>query len=203
MREIVNLAKLLRHFLGLWTVQHLKPRHTVTSQHSPLLGRSVRDPAASLFQAPRWSDPRNWGSAETKKREETFFPPRPPFRVFDTLTRLPHYLRAWNWLPQLQRETQQRWPGKRQEAVGFAGYSTCCWNIFGKRVMFSITVGITSPLNWLFGNPLIAWNLGNCSSVPVWAVLCVGFCLRACLHGGGGPQVVEVTHLGEVTFLSI
>lgn len=96
MREIVNLAKLLRHFLGLWTVQHLKPRHTVTSQHSPLLGRSVRDPAASLFQAPRWSDPRNWGSAETKKREETFFPPRPPFRVFDTLTRLPHYLRAWN-----------------------------------------------------------------------------------------------------------
>ena len=104
---------------------------------------------------------------------------------------------------QLRRETQQRWPGKRQEAVGFAGYNTCCWNIFGKRVMFSITVGITIPLNWLFGNPLIAWNLGNCSSVPVWAVLCVGFCLRACLHGGGGPQVVEVTHLGEVTFLSI
>lgn len=99
MREIVNLAKLLRHFLGLWTVQHLKPRHTVTSQHSPLLGRSVRDPAASLFQAPWWSDPRNWGSAETKKREEKLFPPRPPFRVFDTLTRLPHYLRAWNWLP--------------------------------------------------------------------------------------------------------
>ena len=90
---------------------------------------------------------------------------------------------------QLRRETQQRWPRKRQEAVGFAGYSTCCWNIFGKRVMFSITVGITSPLDWLFGNPLIAWNLGNCSSVPVWAVLCVGFCLRACLHGGGGPQV--------------
>ena len=99
MREIVNLAKLLRHFLGLWTVQHLKPRHIVTSQHSPLLGRSVSDPAASLFQVPRLSDPRNWGSAETKKREETFFPPRPPFRVFDTLTRLPHYLRAWNWLP--------------------------------------------------------------------------------------------------------
>ena len=99
MREIVNLAKLLRHFLGLWTVQHLKPRHIVTSQHSPLLGRSVSDPAASLFQAPRLLDPRNWGSAETKKREETFFPPRPPFRVFDTLTRLPHYLRAWNWLP--------------------------------------------------------------------------------------------------------
>ena len=104
---------------------------------------------------------------------------------------------------QLQRETQQRWPGKRQEAVGFAGYSACCWNIFGKRVMFSITVGITSPLNWLFGNPLIAWNLGNCSSVPVWAVLCVGFCLRACLCGGVEPQVVELTRLGGVTFLSI
>ena len=99
MREIVNLAKLMRHFLGLWTVQHLKPWHTVTSQHWTLLGRSVRDPAASLFRAPRWSDPRSWGSAETKKREETFFPPRPPVRVFDTLTRLPHYLRAWNWLP--------------------------------------------------------------------------------------------------------
>ena len=26
---------------------------------------------------------------------------------------------------------------------------------------------------------------------------------RACLHGGGGPQVGEVTHLGEVTRLSI
>ena len=74
---------------------------------------------------------------------------------------------------------------------------------FWKTSQFSITVGITSPLNWLFGNPLIAWNLGNCSSVPVWAVLCVGFCLRACLHGGGGPQVVEVTRLGEVTFMSI
>lgn len=66
MREIVNLAKLLRHFLGLWTVQHLKPRHTVTSQHSPLLGRSVRDPAASLFQAPRWSEP---GIEEARRRK--------------------------------------------------------------------------------------------------------------------------------------
>ena len=28
-------------------------------------------------------------------------------------------------------------------------------------------------------------------------------CLRACLHGGGGPQVVEVTRLGGVTRLSI
>ena len=27
--------------------------------------------------------------------------------------------------------------------------------------------------------------------------------LRACLHGGGGPQVVEVTRLGGVTHLSI
>ena len=27
--------------------------------------------------------------------------------------------------------------------------------------------------------------------------------LRACLHGGGGPQVGEVTHLGGVTRLSI
>ena len=139
MREIVNLAKLMRHFMGLWTVQHLKPRHTVTSQHSPLLGRSVRDPAASLFQAPRWSDPRNWGSAETKKREETFFPPRPPFRVFDTPTRLPHYLRAWNRLPSCDVKCSRG---------DFAGYNTCCWNIFGKRVMFSITVGIISPLNW-------------------------------------------------------
>ena len=26
---------------------------------------------------------------------------------------------------------------------------------------------------------------------------------RACLHGGGGPQVGEVTRLGEVTHLSI
>ena len=26
---------------------------------------------------------------------------------------------------------------------------------------------------------------------------------RACLHGGGGPQVGEVTSLGEVTRLSI
>ena len=203
MREIVNLAKLLRHFLGLWTVQHLKPRHIVTSQHSPLLGRSVSDPAASLFQAPRLSDPRNWGSAETKKTGGNFFPAPPSF------SRLRHSYapsplsEGLELATQLRRETQQRWPGKRQEAVGFAGYSTCCWNIFGKRVMFSITVGITSPLDWLFGNPLIAWNLGNCSSVPVWAVLCVGFCLRACLHGGGGPQVVEVTHLGEVTFLSI
>ena len=29
------------------------------------------------------------------------------------------------------------------------------------------------------------------------------FCLRACLHGGGGPQVGEVTRLGGVTRLSI
>ena len=27
--------------------------------------------------------------------------------------------------------------------------------------------------------------------------------LRACLHGGGGPQVGEVTRLGRVTRLSI
>ena len=27
--------------------------------------------------------------------------------------------------------------------------------------------------------------------------------LRACLHGGGGPQVGEVTRLGGVTLLSI
>ena len=27
--------------------------------------------------------------------------------------------------------------------------------------------------------------------------------LKACLHGGGGPQVGEVTHLGGVTCLSI
>ena len=27
--------------------------------------------------------------------------------------------------------------------------------------------------------------------------------LRACLHGGGGPQVGEVTRLGKVTRLSI
>ena len=27
--------------------------------------------------------------------------------------------------------------------------------------------------------------------------------LRACLHGGGGPQVGEITHLGGVTRLSI
>ena len=28
-------------------------------------------------------------------------------------------------------------------------------------------------------------------------------CLRACLHGGGGPRVGEVTRLGGVTRLSI
>ena len=28
-------------------------------------------------------------------------------------------------------------------------------------------------------------------------------CLRACLHGGGGPHVGEVTRLGGVTRLSI
>ena len=28
-------------------------------------------------------------------------------------------------------------------------------------------------------------------------------CFRACLHGGGGPQVGEVTRLGGVTRLSI
>ena len=32
---------------------------------------------------------------------------------------------------------------------------------------------------------------------------CVGGFLRACLHGGGGPQVSEVTRLGGVTCLSI
>ena len=30
-----------------------------------------------------------------------------------------------------------------------------------------------------------------------------GVLLRACLHGGGGPQVGEVTRLGGVTRLSI
>ena len=30
---------------------------------------------------------------------------------------------------------------------------------------------------------------------------CIG--LRACFHGGGGPQVGEVTRLGGVTCLSI
>ena len=29
------------------------------------------------------------------------------------------------------------------------------------------------------------------------------YVLRACLHGGGGPQVGEVTRLGGVTRLSI
>ena len=177
-------------FLSLWSVQHPKPAHTTTSQRSPLLGRSVRDPAASLFQVLKWSGPRNWESAETKKREETFFPPRPPFRAPSPTAE------GLEQATQLRRETQQRWPGKRQEAVAFAGYNTCCWN------MFSITVGIINPLNWLFGNPFIAWNWGNCSSVLVWAVLCVVFCLKACLHGGGGPQVVELTRLGGVTFLS-
>ena len=28
-------------------------------------------------------------------------------------------------------------------------------------------------------------------------------CLKACLHGGGGPQVGAVTRLGGVTYLSI
>ena len=32
---------------------------------------------------------------------------------------------------------------------------------------------------------------------------CVTHFLRACLHGGGGPQVGEVTRLGGVTRLSI
>ena len=27
--------------------------------------------------------------------------------------------------------------------------------------------------------------------------------IRACLHGGGGPQLGEVTRLGEITRLSI
>ena len=147
MREI-NAA-----FLGLWTVQHLKPRHTVASQHSRLLGYSERDPAASLFQAPRWSDPRNWESAETKKREETFFPPRPPFHVFDTLSRLPHYLRAWNRLPSCD------------EKRDFAGYNTCCWNIFGKRVMFSLTVGIISPVNWQSSHHMKLGKLLECTSM--------------------------------------
>ena len=30
-----------------------------------------------------------------------------------------------------------------------------------------------------------------------------GFLLRACLHGGGGPQVGKVTRLGGVTRLSM
>ena len=30
-----------------------------------------------------------------------------------------------------------------------------------------------------------------------------GRCVRACLHGGGGPQVGEVTRLGGVARLSI
>ena len=37
-----------------------------------------------------------------------------------------------------------------------------------------------------------------------WAgVFCNRSQLRACLHGGGGPQVGEVTRLGGVTRLSI
>ena len=37
------------------------------------------------------------------------------------------------------------------------------------------------------------------NSIPV----ILNFILRACLHGGGGPQVGEVTSLGGVTRLSI
>ena len=31
-----------------------------------------------------------------------------------------------------------------------------------------------------------------------YSISCRKFRLRACLHGGGGPQVGEVTRLGEV-----
>ena len=32
---------------------------------------------------------------------------------------------------------------------------------------------------------------------------CISTNINGCLHGGGGPQVREVTRLGEVTHLSI
>ena len=32
---------------------------------------------------------------------------------------------------------------------------------------------------------------------------CISININGCLHGGGGPQVCEVTRLGEVTRLSI
>ena len=67
------------------------------------------------------------------------------------------------------------------------------------------------PQDWF---RTLTWPPFHCFGTPIWPPwrhvkmlykhIHSGFaCLRACLHGGGGPQVGEVTHLGGVTDLSI
>ena len=76
----------------------------------------------SLFQAPRFSGPLNWESAKTKiKRKETGAS-RDGLFAFPLLSRLPHYLRAWNRLsaPQLSRFILWR-NGRRAKQPGFIG----------------------------------------------------------------------------------
>ena len=43
----------------------------------------------------------------------------------------------------------------------------------------------------------------NSAIIPLSFYLCLMHDIRACLHGGGGPQVGEVTRLGGVTWQSI
>ena len=134
MREIVNLPKLMRHF---WFYE---PFNTWS------LG--IQSP----LSIPRCLDVQ-WEIRLLACSAEAFFPPRPPFHVFDILSRLPHYLRAWNRLPSCD------------EKRDFAGYNTCCWNIFGKRVICSLTVGIISPVNWQSSHHMKLGKLLECTSM--------------------------------------
>lgn len=118
-----------------------------------------------LLACSRLRDGRTPGIEKARRRKTggSFFPAPPSFsrafhfRVFDTPSRLPHYKRAWNRLPSCDVKRTSGDLGNDKRRLGLqVGYSTCCCNIFGKRVMFSITVGIISSLNWLFCNPLIA-----------------------------------------------
>ena len=63
--------------------------------------------------------------------------------------------------------------------------------IFKKRGLPIVRESGSEPGNFCSWNPDLQMVLANVARV------------RTCLHGGGGPQVGEVTHLDGVTRLSI
>ena len=64
-------------------------------------------------------------------------------------------------------------------------------DLYSSKVVSKVNIILSTPPEGFSG---IVYNTGWGTSPD---------CLRACLYGGGGPQVGEVTRLGGVTRLSI
>ena len=108
---------------GRFTLWHNGHQATLLGRFT--LWHNGRRHLNSLFQAPRWSGPLNWESAKTKiKRKETGAS-RGGLFACPLLSRLPHYLRAWNRLSATQLSRFTLWHnGRRAKQPGFIGACT-------------------------------------------------------------------------------